>query len=306
MAEEESECLFRTSKNWQFEIISWKMSAKQEHAEERDQMMKRTKKALDPTMTLEAEVEELLSVYLRDLIPLRSRRKQPKKLKNQLKMQLLLLLLLANPQEKRGDFFVNINSVVHLINWVIVYREAAEALRKKEEYMKRHLAGETEEAKRDMARLAAIRRKREEAAAARAAEGRAPGMSATGLPEASESSDEESDDDDDEDSDEEGGASARKAAEKAAAAKAAADAKKAKISAAVEANDKIAVAAKKKAAAAAVDEPTTDGPPKLKSMDIKKMNGDALKDALKERSLDTQGQKKDLIKRLCDFEAARA
>jgi hypothetical protein len=40
-------------------------------------------------------------------------------------------------------------------------------------------------------------------------------------------------------------------------------------------------------------------------MDIKKMNGDALKDALKVRKLDVQGQKKDLIKRLCDYEAAR-
>ncbi len=35
------------------------------------------------------------------------------------------------------------------------------------------------------------------------------------------------------------------------------------------------------------------------------MNGDALKDALKVRKLDVQGQKKDLIKRLSDYEAAR-
>jgi hypothetical protein len=41
-------------------------------------------------------------------------------------------------------------------------------------------------------------------------------------------------------------------------------------------------------------------------MDIKKLNGDALKDALKERGLDIQGQKKDLIKRLTDYEKARA
>ena len=41
-------------------------------------------------------------------------------------------------------------------------------------------------------------------------------------------------------------------------------------------------------------------------MDIKKLNGDALKDALRARGLDVQGQKKDLIKRLSDFEAARA
>jgi hypothetical protein len=50
---------------------------------------------------------------------------------------------------------------------------------------------------------------------------------------------------------------------------------------------------------------STDGPAKLKAMDIKKMNGDALKEHLKERKLDFQGQKKDLIKRLIDFEAAR-
>jgi hypothetical protein len=43
----------------------------------------------------------------------------------------------------------------------------------------------------------------------------------------------------------------------------------------------------------------------LKAMDIKKMNGDALKDALKERGLDIQGAKKDLTKRLLDHEAAR-
>jgi hypothetical protein len=45
--------------------------------------------------------------------------------------------------------------------------------------------------------------------------------------------------------------------------------------------------------------------PKLKSIDIKKMSGDVLKEHLKERKLDLQGQKKDLIKRLCDYEAAR-
>lgn len=45
--------------------------------------------------------------------------------------------------------------------------------------------------------------------------------------------------------------------------------------------------------------------PKLSSIDIKKMSGDQLKDHLKERKLEIQGQKKDLIKRLCDYEAAR-
>ena len=70
-----------------------------------------------------------------------------------------------------------------------------------------------------------------------------------------------------------------------------------------------ALAAKKKAAAA---EPAANpassaaGPARLKAMDIKKMNGDALKEHLKERKLDVQGQKKDLMKRLIDYEEARS
>jgi hypothetical protein len=82
-----------------------------------------------------------------------------------------------------------------------------------------------------------------------------------------------------------------------------------------------AIAAKKKAAAAApVEEPIAEagkegdayasasgsGPAKLKAMDIKKMNGDVLKEHLKARNLDIQGQKKDLMKRLLDFEEARS
>jgi hypothetical protein len=47
------------------------------------------------------------------------------------------------------------------------------------------------------------------------------------------------------------------------------------------------------------------GPAKVSSMEIKKMNGDALKEHLKARGLDVQGQKKDLMKRLLDYEAAR-
>ena len=74
------------------------------------------------------------------------------------------------------------------------------------------------------------------------------------------------------------------------------------------------VAARKKAAAAAVAEPATSADsstavpsalPKLKAMDIKKMNGDQLKENLKARSLGIQGQKKDLMQRLIDFENAR-
>jgi hypothetical protein len=68
------------------------------------------------------------------------------------------------------------------------------------------------------------------------------------------------------------------------------------------------VQARKKAAAAEEVKPDLEnsGPPKLKAMDIKKMNGDALKDCLRERGLDVQGQKKDLMKRLMDYEAARS
>ena len=42
--------------------------------------------------------------------------------------------------------------------------------------------------------------------------------------------------------------------------------------------------------------------PKLKSIEIKKMNPTALKGALKERNLSIQGQKKDLMQRLIDYE----
>jgi hypothetical protein len=47
-------------------------------------------------------------------------------------------------------------------------REALEAQQKHEAYMKRHLAGETDQAKADLERLAEIRKKREEAAALKA------------------------------------------------------------------------------------------------------------------------------------------
>lgn len=152
--------------------------------------------------------------------------------------------------------------------------------------MKRHLALQTEEARRDMERLALVRRRREEAAKAREAEGRPPGMSATGLP-----SDDDDDDDEDDESDEEDEAPKKPAA---VAAKPAAPVLS-------------EVQAKKRAAAIETAPAAGSGEvPKLNSMDIKKLNGDALKDALKERGLDIQGQKKDLIKRLTDYEKARA
>lgn len=153
--------------------------------------------------------------------------------------------------------------------------------------MQRHLAGETEQARKDLERLAIVRKRREEAAAKRAAEGRAAGMSATGI----ESSDDDSSDDEE---DGEGAAGKVKVAKAVSASPAPAPS---------------AAQIRKKAAAAEVVEDATGaaaGPPKLKAMDIKKMNGDTLKDALRERGLDVQGQKKDLTKRLLDFEAARA
>jgi hypothetical protein len=174
-------------------------------------------------------------------------------------------------------------------------REAFAANKAKEDYMKRHLAGETEQARADLARLAIIRARREEAAKKREVEGKPAGMSAFGI-EASESSEEE------DDSDEEEEDSKAKKPVKTAPAPAPAP---------VPVAPKLSEAAAKKRAAASGDsevtaEKTADGgPAKLKSMDIKKMNADAVKEHLKERGLSIQGQKKDLMQRLIDHEAAR-
>lgn len=158
-------------------------------------------------------------------------------------------------------------------------REVLEEQRKKEEYMKRHLAGETEQARQDLARLALIRKRREEDAKKREAEGRAPGMSAHGIP--SDSDDSGSDESDDDEP-------KKPSAKVATPALSEAQAKK------------------KAAALETVPAATTGGEPaRLKPMDIKKMNGDALKEALRERGLDLQGQKKDLMTRLLNYEAAR-
>ena len=129
----------------------------------------------------------------------------------------------------------------------------------------------------------------------REAEGRKPGMSKSGIEEESES---DSSDDDDDDSDEDEG-DKKKPPPKVKPSPA-----------------QLTIAAKKRAAAAGDEDKVevknsgkvdkNSGPEKLKAMDIKKMNGDALKDHLKERKLDLQGQKKDLVQRLLDFEAARA
>lgn len=82
------------------------------------------------------------------------------------------------------------------------------------------------------------------------------------------------------------------------------DAKVAKPKAAAAAPTLSAAEVKKKAAA--MESVDTSGEiPKLSSIDIKKMNADAVKEHLKARGLSTQGQKKDLMKRLVDYEAAR-
>jgi rhodanese-related sulfurtransferase len=72
----------------------------------------------------------------------------------------------------------------------LIHREALAAIREKEEYQRRHMAGETEQAKRELAQLAEVRRRREAAAKKREAEGRAPGWTEAGI-----ASSEESDDD---------------------------------------------------------------------------------------------------------------
>lgn len=55
--------------------------------------------------------------------------------------------------------------------------------------------------------------------------------------------------------------------------------------------------------AADIEENGVNGFPKLDAREVKKYNGKQLKEALKERGLDTQGQKKDLIARLLAFQS---
>ncbi|EEY55746.1 uncharacterized protein PITG_09721 [Phytophthora infestans T30-4] len=115
-------------------------------------------------------------------------------------------------------------------------REAIEKERSAAYYLKKHLAGETDEAKKDLARLAEVKRRREEA-------------------------------------------DQRKKEEEAAAAE----------------REK----AKKKVQVKDDDEP-------LDARAIKALKPALLKEKLKERDLSTQGQKKDLIQRLIDYENERA
>eukprot|EP01038_Epipyxis_sp_PR26KG_P006241 gene6241-8596_t len=180
-------------------------------------------------------------------------------------------------------------------------KEALAAAKAKEEYQRRYMAGETEQAKKDLERLALVRARREAAAKQRELEGRKPGMSATGIE--SSSSGDEDDDSDEDDSNLKAFMYSKctflglKSAGVPAPTKAPTAPPLVTTSA--------AIAAKKKAAAAETVTESSDGPEKLKAMDIKKMNGDTLKEHLKERKLDVQGQKKDLMKRLLDYEAAR-
>jgi hypothetical protein len=139
-----------------------------------------------------------------------------------------------------------------------------------------HHPGETAEAKADLARLAEVRKRREEAKIAREkAEARNKLLEA-GLPVAS-------DDEDDSDSEEEEDEAP----------------KKAKLS-----SEKKAANLAKKRAAAKEDSPSDDLPV-LTSIEIKKLKPDMLKEHLKKRGLSLQGQKKELITRLSEHESAR-
>jgi flagellar biosynthesis GTPase FlhF len=184
-------------------------------------------------------------------------------------------------------------------------REALAAIRAKEDYMKRHLAGETEQARKELERLAIVRKRREEAQKKRESEGRPPGWTQSGV--ASDKEEDESSEEEDSDEEEptKGGKPTKPVVKSSSTAKESATPAATAASAA-----SAALAAKKKAAALGeTDESaaaTDGGPPKLKAMDIKKMNGDQLKDHLKARGLDIQGQKKDLMKRLSDYEATRS
>lgn len=173
-------------------------------------------------------------------------------------------------------------------------KEVHAAAKAKEDYMKRHLAGETEEAKKQLEMLAIVKARREAAAAARIKTGRAAGSTAVAETAADSSSSEEEGSDSDEDSDD-GDVIEKK--NKAAVKQVL----KQESSSAASVKD-----AKRAAAAGTTTEAKKDGSEKLKPMDIKKMNGSQLKEKLKERGLNVQGQKNDLIKRLCDFEALPA
>ena len=145
-------------------------------------------------------------------------------------------------------------------------REEADKARKAAEYRKRHEAGLTEEYKRDMAKLAEVRKRREEAAKKAAAEKEmSEAMEADRKTKLKAAEAAALEDDDDDDSDDDG------------------DKKKKKKS-----------SSKKK-----------DSIPKLDKIAMKKMKPTQLKEALKARGLDIQGNAKTLLKRLVDYEESR-
>lgn len=183
-------------------------------------------------------------------------------------------------------------------------REVLDAERKAEEYLRRRMAGETSEAKKDLERLKEIRARREAQKQKREAEGKAPGWT-----EKVSSEDEDDDDSDEEDSDDDSDSDIAGKANKVKASKSKSGGKKA-------ADEPVSLGAmskelaekKKKAAAAPVDDDAggVGDMPALKAMDIKKMNPNELKEHLKARNLPIQGAKKDLAKRLQDYETERA
>lgn len=138
--------------------------------------------------------------------------------------------------------------------------------------MCKYLAGETEQSRLDLERLALVRRRREEQAMQRKAEGRAPGWSADGI---------------DSDADEE---TLLHRPPKAGSFPAPAP---------------VPISESAAPAEEEIEDSADGGPRKLKPTDIKQMNGDTLKEHLKASGLPTQGQKKDLMKRLSGYEAGR-
>ena len=147
-------------------------------------------------------------------------------------------------------------------------REEKEKAAKAAAYRKRHEAGLTEEYKRDMAKLAEVKARREAAAAKKAAEEEAAKLAEEERKQKAEQAgvwDSGSDSDDDDDK------------------------KKKK---------------KKKDSKKSKKGGEYDGP-KLDKITIKKMKPAQLKEALKERGQDIQGNAKTLTARLLEFEANR-
>jgi hypothetical protein len=174
-------------------------------------------------------------------------------------------------------------------------REVIEEARKKEEYMKRHLAGETVEAKKELAMLEQVRARREEARIKREAEGRAPGW-------IQESSSDEDDSDSDEDSSDDDQPKKAKPTKVIVGGKKTTEVSLGAVSKEL-AEKKREKALKSESGGGSGG--GDDSLEKLSAIEIKKMNPNALKDALKARNLDIQGAKKDLLKRLLDHEAAK-